>query len=99
MEQQEKSSGKALFESLRQQFQTVGPGKATRVLLLSAAALCLIGVVVGIVCGSVAIAKCQASPATESYKPEAMAVTMPISCACEFTKAPPLLPELTAASV
>ena len=75
MEQQEKSSGKALFESLRQQFQTVVPGKATRVLLLSAAALCLIGVVVGIVCGSVAIAKCQASPATESYKPEAMAVT------------------------
>lgn len=63
MEQQEKTSGRVLFESLRQQYQKIIPNKALRVLITIAAALCVLGVLFGIVCGSIAIAKC--APAAE----------------------------------
>jgi peptidoglycan hydrolase-like protein with peptidoglycan-binding domain len=82
MEQQEKASSKVLFESLGEQFKKIVPKKATRVLISILAIVLLLGAVVGIVCGSIAIGKCgtrvpepaaQAEPAaaiqTEAPKP------------------------------
>ena len=61
MEQQEKTSGKVLFESLRKQFQKLVPQKLLRVLIVFGSILLTLGVIVGIVCGSLAIARCGTS--------------------------------------
>ncbi len=58
MEQQEKTSSRVLFESLREQFKNIVPKKATRVLIAVVAVVLLLGLIVGIVCGSIAIARC-----------------------------------------
>ena len=56
--EQEKSSGRQLFESLREQFRIMIPKKPLRVLAAAAAIVMLLGVVIGIVSGSLAIARC-----------------------------------------
>ena len=58
MEQQEKTSGKVLFESLREQFRKIIPKKPLRVLLAAVTFVLLLGLVIGIVSGSLAIARC-----------------------------------------
>ncbi|MBQ2201778.1 MAG: hypothetical protein II412_04345, partial [Clostridia bacterium] len=58
MEQKETSSGKVLFESLRSQFKAIIPQKPLRVLITAAVIVLFLGVLVGIVSGSLAIARC-----------------------------------------
>lgn len=58
MEQQEKTTGKVLFESLREQFKKIVPKKPMRVLLSAVTVVLLLGLVIGIVSGSLAIARC-----------------------------------------
>ena len=58
MEQQEKSSGKVLFETLREQYRKIVPKKPLRVLLSAVTIVLLVGLVIGIVSGSLAIARC-----------------------------------------
>ena len=58
MEQQEKTSGKVLFETLREQFKKIVPKKPLRVLLAAVTVVLLLGLVIGIVSGSLAIARC-----------------------------------------
>ena len=63
MEQQEKTSGKVLFESLRKKFQSLVPQKLLRILIVLGTILLILCLIVGIVCGSLAIAKCGTSRA------------------------------------
>ena len=58
MEQQEKTSGRVLFETLREQFRKIIPKKPLRVLLTAVTIVLLLGLVIGIVSGSLAIARC-----------------------------------------
>ena len=64
--EQEKTSGKVLFESLSEQFRLIVPKKALRVLLVAVTAVLLLGVLVGIVSGSLAIARCGTSRSVEA---------------------------------
>ena len=59
--EQETSSFKTLFESLRRQFALIVPRKAVRVLITFTVIVLLIGLVIGIVSGSLAIARCGTS--------------------------------------
>ena len=61
MEQQETSSGKVLLQSLRAQFKALVPKKPLRVLIAAAAIVLLLGLLIGIVSGSLAIARCGTS--------------------------------------
>lgn len=70
MEQQEHSSGKVLVKSIRQQFQELIPKKPLRILIMFAAALLVLGVIVGIVCGSLAIGRCQQTPTVPAAQAE-----------------------------
>jgi hypothetical protein len=54
--EQEKSSGKVLFESLREQFKILVPKKPLRILIATAAVFLTLLLIVGIVSGSIAIA-------------------------------------------
>ncbi len=58
MEQQAKTSGRVLFETLREQFRKIIPKKPLRVLLTAVTIVLLLGLVIGIVSGSLAIARC-----------------------------------------
>lgn len=62
--EQETSSGKVLYQSLREQFKRIVPQKPLRVLITAAAIVLFIGLLIGIVSGSLAIARCGASPAS-----------------------------------
>lgn len=58
MKQRQTSSGRVRKTSLRKQFQKTVPNRAVRVLLIAVAVLLLLGVLVGIVSGGLAIARC-----------------------------------------
>ena len=58
MEEQEKTSGKVLVESLREQFKRIIPQKTLRVLLSAVTIVLLVGLLIGIVSGCLAIARC-----------------------------------------
>ena len=73
MEQKEQSSGKVLLESLREKYRELIPKKPLRVLILCAAVVLLLGLIVGIVCGSLAIARCGTSPNPASGDAETVA--------------------------
>ena len=66
MEQQEKTSGKVLFESLREQFRKMIPQKPLRVLIAAAVIVLTLLLIFGIVSGCVAIAKCTPAPAAQT---------------------------------
>ena len=66
MEQQEKTSGKVLFESLREQFKRIIPQKTLRVLLSAVTIVLLVGLLIGIVSGSLAIARCGTGQRSEA---------------------------------
>ena len=58
MKEQKTSSGKASKARRRKQFRKIVPNKTTRVLLAAIAVVLLLGVIVGIVSGGIAIARC-----------------------------------------
>ena len=70
MEQKETSSGKVLFESLREQFKAIIPQKPLRVLITAAVIVLFAGVLVGIVSGSLAIARCGTGRETVAVEAE-----------------------------
>ncbi len=78
--EQEKSSGKVLLESLREQFRTLIPKKPLRILIAAAAVFLTLLLIVGIVSGSIAIARCNAKPAepTESGEAQPVAAAVPV---------------------
>lgn len=76
--EQENTSGKVLFESIREQFRKIIPKKSLRVLIVLAAVVLLLGVVVGIVCGSIAIGKCGTSAAQPAAAVEPEGKTQPV---------------------
>ncbi len=69
--EQEKSSGKVLFESLREQFKILVPKKPLRILIATAAVFLTLLLIVGIVSGSIAIARCNAKPAAQPTEADA----------------------------
>lgn len=71
--EQETSSGRELFESLRRQFALILPQKPLRVLILVTAVVLLIGLAIGIVSGSLAIARCGTSRPSFAGETEAVA--------------------------
>ncbi len=68
--EQETSSGRVLFETLRAQFKAIIPKKPLRILITAAVIVLLIGVIIGIVSGSLAIARCGARPVSASSETE-----------------------------
>lgn len=75
--EQEKTSGKVLFEALREKFKAVIPQKPLRVLIVAATVVLLLGLIVGIVSGSLAIARCGTSQALAAVDAEAAANVPP----------------------
>ena len=77
MEQQEKTSGKILFESLRQQFIISVPQKPLRILIMLGAVILLLGTIIGIIFGCLAIARCGADDAPRSGGAESVVNVQP----------------------
>ncbi len=77
MEHPQATSGEVLKQSLKEQFKKIVPSKALRVLLLIVTVILVLGVIVGIVCGSIAIGKCRTAPAAPAVQAEAAIVSEP----------------------
>lgn len=75
--EQQTSSGRVLFESLREQFRNMIPKKPLRILIVFAAVVLLLGVIVGIVCGSLAIAHCGTDARSASAEAQPAANVQP----------------------
>ncbi|MBR0507290.1 MAG: peptidoglycan-binding protein [Clostridia bacterium] len=63
MEQRENTTGRALLQSLKNKYRQLIPSRPLRVAAAFGAILLILGLLVGVVCGCIAIGKCHASPA------------------------------------
>ena len=75
--EQETSTGKVLFETIRAQFKAIIPQKPLRVLITAAAIVLFLGVLVGIVSGSLAIARCGTGRANAAVEAEPVVNVQP----------------------